>query len=111
MFLAGSGHTVEVAHDGKTGIEVARRFRPEVVLCDIGLPGFDGYAVSRTLRLEPELKEAYLIAVTGYGQEEDQLRAREAGFDAHLTKPIDLSELEQMLAGLMFKSEVTIAYA
>ena len=100
MFLVGSGHTVEVAHDGQTGIEMARRFRPEVVLCDIGLPGLDGYAVCRALRLEPQLKEVYLIAVTGYGQEEDQLRARVAGFDSHLTKPIDLSGLERTLAGL-----------
>ena len=100
MFLVGSGHTVEVAHDGQTGIETARRFRPEVVLCDIGLPGIDGYAVCRALRLEPQLKDAYLIAVTGYGQEEDQLRARVAGFDSHLTKPIDLSDLERILAGL-----------
>ena len=108
LFLTASGHTVEVAHDGQTGIETARRFRPEVVLCDIGLPGIDGYAVCRALRLEPQLKDAYLIAVTGYGQEEDQLRAREAGFDSHLTKPIDLSDLERILAGLnLARSEPT----
>jgi CheY-like chemotaxis protein len=100
MFLAGDGHIVEVAHDGKSGIETARRFHPEVVLCDIGLPGLDGYAVCRALRQEPELRKAYLIAITGYGQQDDQLRAREAGFDFHLTKPIDLSELERILAGL-----------
>jgi len=100
MFLAGDGHIVEVAHDGQSGIETARRFHPQVVLCDIGLPGLDGYAVCRALRQDPELKKAYLIAITGYGQQDDQLNAREAGFDFHLTKPIDLSELERILAGL-----------
>src|SRR5262245_5096716 len=111
MFLMANGHTVEVAHDGQTGIEMARRFRPEVVLCDIGLPGLDGYGVGRALRMEPGLNGVYLIAVTGYGQEEDQRRAREAGFDGHLTKPIDFAELEQMLATLAFKSEVARVYA
>ena len=100
MFLAGSGHTVEVAHDGQTGIETARRFRPEVVLCDIGLPVMDGYAVCQALRQEPGLGDAYLIAITGYGQEEDERRARDAGFDAHLTKPVNLDDVERLLSEL-----------
>ena len=97
MFLAASGHTVEVAHDGQTGIETARRFRPEVVLCDIGLPVMDGYAVCQALRKEPGLNDAFLIAITGYGQEEDERRTRDVGFDAHLTKPVDLDDVERLL--------------
>jgi PAS domain S-box-containing protein len=100
MFLAGNGHTVEVAHDGQTGIETARRFRPEVVLCDIGLPVMDGYAVCQALRQEPGLGDAYLIAITGYGQEEDERRARDVGFDAHLTKPVNLDDVERLLSEL-----------
>jgi signal transduction histidine kinase/DNA-binding response OmpR family regulator len=99
MLLALSGHQVEVAPTGVSGVERARTFRPEVVLCDIGLPGgMDGYAVARALRADPALSAAYLIASTGYGQVEDQRRSREAGFDAHLTKPIDFAELQRLLA-------------
>lgn len=95
------GHQVELAHAGPSGVEAARKFHPEVVLCDIGLPGgMDGYAVARAVRADPQLASAYLIALTGYGREEDQRRALEAGFDLHLTKPVDPSRLQQILAGL-----------
>jgi len=99
MFLSDSGHTVEIAHTGPTGIEVARRFRPEVVLCDIGLPELDGYEVARTLRQE-QGNGLVLIAITGYGQQSDRRRARGAGFDNHLTKPVDLDELNRLLVRL-----------
>jgi CheY-like chemotaxis protein len=80
-------------------MERAREFRPEVVLCDLGLPGgMDGYAVARAMRKDPDLSAALLIATTGYGQAEDQRRCREAGFDAHLTKPVDFGELQRLLA-------------
>jgi CheY-like chemotaxis protein len=93
------GHEAEVAYDGVEGVEKARGFRPEVVLCDIGLPGqLDGYAVARSFRADPELRSAYLIALTGYGQEEDRRRALAAGFDTHLTKPADLDTLRRLLA-------------
>jgi CheY-like chemotaxis protein/two-component sensor histidine kinase len=96
-----TGHQVEVAHTGVEGVETARRFLPRVVLCDIGLPGgMDGYAVARALRAEPALAAAFLIASTGYGQLEDQRRSREAGFDAHLTKPLDFAELQRLLGAL-----------
>jgi CheY-like chemotaxis protein len=96
-----SGHHAETALTGAVEIELARTFRPEVVLCDIGLPGgVDGYTVARALRQDPNLKSAYLIAVTGYGQEEDQRRCREAGFNAHVIKPVDYDELERLLAVL-----------
>jgi signal transduction histidine kinase len=99
MLLALSGHQVEVAPTGVRGMERAREFRPEVVLCDLGLPGgMDGYAVARAMRQDPELSASLLIATTGYGQAEDQRRCREAGFDAHLTKPVDFSELQRLLA-------------
>jgi PAS domain S-box-containing protein len=100
MFLEGAGHIVEVAHTGPEGIDAAQRFRPEVVLCDIGLPGFDGYAVARILRQNTELKGLYMIAVSGYGQGDDQQRARLEGFDLHMTKPINFNDLEDALARL-----------
>jgi CheY-like chemotaxis protein len=100
LFLVQHGHTVHVAHSGQDGIEAARRFEPEVVLCDIGLPGLDGYEVARTLRGAAPVDAPTLVAITGYGQEGDRRRAREAGFDRHLTKPIDLGELSEFLAGL-----------
>jgi CheY-like chemotaxis protein/two-component sensor histidine kinase len=97
VFLGEKGHRVEIAHTGPDGVEAARRVRPDVVLCDIGLPGLDGYAVARLLRQEAELKGLCLIAVSGYGQEADQRRALAEGFDAYLTKPIDFKELERVL--------------
>ena len=100
LLLKLGGHEVEFALDAARGLEAARRFRPDVVLCDIGLPGaMDGYDVARALRADPELSSAFLIALTGYGQEEDRCRALEAGFDAHLTKPADLDALRRLLAG------------
>lgn len=98
MLLEIIGHEVEVAFDGAAGLEKARLQRPEVVLCDIGLPGMDGYAVARALRAAPETASAFLIALTGYGQDEDRRLALEAGFDAHLTKPVDLEALRRLLA-------------
>jgi CheY-like chemotaxis protein len=92
------GCMVEVAYSGPAGVEAARQFRPHVVLCDIGLPGMDGYAVAAVLRRDAATASARLLAVSGYGQEEDQRRSREAGFDEHLTKPVDLAELERALA-------------
>lgn len=93
------GHEVEVAFDAAQGLETARGFRPEVILCDIGLPGaLDGYGAARAFRADPELRSAYLIALTGYGLEEDRRKALEAGFDTHLTKPADLDALRRLLA-------------
>src|SRR5690606_16246631 len=79
-----SGHTVTLAHDGPAALEAAQAARPEIVLLDIGLPGLDGYGVARAMRSDPNLKDAKLIAVSGYGQPEDRRRAMEAGFDEHL---------------------------
>jgi signal transduction histidine kinase/ActR/RegA family two-component response regulator len=100
MVLSASGHQVVVAGSGEEGIERARAFHPRVVLSDIGLPGMNGYEVARILRSDPAFAGMQLIAITGFGQEEDQERAREAGFDRHLTKPFDMDALEQVLASL-----------
>lgn len=87
------GHDVEVAHDGPAAVASAREARPDAVLLDIGLPGMSGYEVARKIREEPSCRHARLIAVTGYGQDKDRARTREAGFDDHLTKPVDLDKL------------------
>jgi PAS domain S-box-containing protein len=92
------GHEVRVAYTGPQGVEAAKEWRPDIVLCDIGLPGLDGYGVARALRLNPTTARARLLALTGYGQEEDRRRSREAGFDHHLVKPADPEELQQLLA-------------
>lgn len=96
MLLELLGHGTHVVHDGAAGVEAARQRRPDAIICDIGLPGeLDGYGVAETLR--PELPEALIVALTGYGQEDVQRRAREAGFDFHLTKPVEAKVLEQVL--------------
>jgi CheY-like chemotaxis protein len=101
MMLELAGYTVEVAYAGLEGLEAAGRFRPEVALCDIGLPGgMDGYDLARALRGDERTAAIHLIAVSGYGQEEDQRRARAAGFDRHLTKPVDPALLLRTLEGL-----------
>ncbi|HZT82776.1 MAG TPA: ATP-binding protein, partial [Gemmataceae bacterium] len=97
LFLQLSGHEVAVAHTGPAGVEAARRFHPDVVLCDIGLPGMDGYGVAGALRHDHQTARTRLIALTGYGQEEDRRRAFAAGFDVHLTKPVDPADLQRVL--------------
>src|SRR5262245_13011730 len=94
------GHQVEVVHDGSAAVEAALRYRPRVVLLDIGLPGMDGYEVARRLRLAPETRGALLVAVTGYGQDSDRARSRAAGFDHHLVKPVDLDGLRRLIAAV-----------
>ena len=94
------GQEVVVAMDGKKGLETAREFRPEIVLCDIGLPDMNGYDVAQAMRADPLLKSAYLVAVTGYGQEEDRRRAVRSGFDFHLAKPVRKDELEMLVTKL-----------
>jgi PAS domain S-box-containing protein len=91
-----SGHEVHEADNGTTGLERALVLRPDVVLIDLGLPGLDGYEVARRIRASGR-KEVVLVAVTGYGQREDRLRASAAGFDAHFTKPVDLPALDALL--------------
>jgi CheY-like chemotaxis protein len=97
------GHEVRVARDGMSALETADVCRPEVVLMDIGLPGMDGHEVARRLRLRPAGAGMRLVAVTGYGQDEDRRRYQESGFDAHLVKPVEPQVLQEVLAQLQEK--------
>jgi PAS domain S-box-containing protein len=95
-----TGRRTRTVHDGPPVLEAALAFRPDVILLDIGLPGMSGYDVARQLRADPRLARTVLIAVTGWGSAEDRRRSREAGFDEHLTKPVDLAALEPLLGRL-----------
>jgi CheY-like chemotaxis protein len=96
MLLELWGHEVTVAHSGPAGLEESARLHPDVVLCDLGLPGgMDGHDVARALRASPGCP--VLIALTGYGQEQDRRRALDAGFDQHLTKPVE----PEVISGLL----------
>ena len=99
LFLEFSGHEVAVAYSGHDGEQTAEQHQPDVVLCDIGLPGLDGYGVARKLRDNPTTAKARLIAVTAYGQDEDRRRSHEAGFEQHLVKPVDPDTLQRVLNG------------
>lgn len=91
------GHEVAVAYSGPEGLAKAREFRPDLVLCDIGLPGMDGYTVARLFRADNELKHAHLVAVSGYALPEDLQRAAEAGFERHIAKPPTLEKIEKVV--------------
>ena len=97
MMLELDGHFVVRAHDGAAAIAIASSERPSVMLLDIGLPDIDGYELARRLRALPEVDNALLIAVTGYGQAEDRRRAEDAGFDRYLMKPVEFESLRSML--------------
>ena len=95
--LRSLGYRTEVVHDGAAALEAAPRFRPDVVLLDIGMPGLDGYEVARRLRAMKRGRSLRIVAVTGWGQEADRHRSREAGFDVHLVKPVEPRELLKVL--------------
>jgi signal transduction histidine kinase len=95
-----SGHAVLVAHDGHEGLMRARESHPDLIICDIGLPGMDGFQVARAVREDNALKGTLLVALSGYAQPEDLERAHEAGFNHHLAKPPSLEKLEEILSGL-----------
>ena len=97
LLLECYGHEVAVAYSGHDGVQAAEQYQPDVVLCDIGLPGLDGYGVARKLRDNPTTAKARLIAVTAYGQDEDRRRSHEAGFEQHLVKPVDPDALHRVL--------------
>ncbi len=94
-------HRVEVAYNGPEGLRKAREFKPDLVLCDIGLPGMDGYEIARAFRSDEELKSVHLVALSGYAMPEDLKRAVGAGFERHLAKPPSLEMIEAALAGLL----------
>jgi two-component system, chemotaxis family, CheB/CheR fusion protein len=93
-----TGHEVRTAYDGPTGIELARVQAPDVVFCDIGMPGMSGWEVARLLRRDLGLQNALLVALTGYGMEDDKHRSQEAAFNVHLVKPAVLDDLQKLLA-------------
>jgi DNA-binding response OmpR family regulator len=93
-----AGHDVRTAHCGQAALTVANEFQPEFALLDIGMPDLNGYDVARELRRTEGGKDVRLIALTGWGQDEDKRRARDAGFDHHLTKPIDPHRLDELLS-------------
>jgi PAS domain S-box-containing protein len=98
LLLEHAGHLVETAEDGPSGLLKLAAFQPEVALIDVGLPGLDGYVLAELARRQPTTAGIRLVAVTGYGQAEDRERALAAGFDAHLTKPVDPTALHELLA-------------
>jgi CheY-like chemotaxis protein len=93
-----SGHQVHTAYDGLDAVEAAAKFQPDVILLDIGLPGLNGYEAARRIRCQPRDKDLMMVALTGWGQKEDRDRSKEAGFDAHLVKPVDFDALKKLLA-------------
>jgi two-component system CheB/CheR fusion protein len=100
LLLQFGGHDVRTAHEGESALETAYAFRPQVIVLDIGLPKMDGYEVARRLRQDPEMKKLFLVALTGYGQDEDRQRSKDAGFDHHLVKPVDPAELQSVLTAI-----------
>ena len=98
MLLEVLGHVVDVVHDGEGAIVSAAALRPDVILMDIGLPGLSGYDAARRIRSDCKDKGPLIVALTGWGQDEDRRRSVEAGIDHHLVKPLDLDKLRQILA-------------
>jgi CheY-like chemotaxis protein len=98
MVLHLEGHRVRTVADGREAVDVILAEQPDVAFVDIGLPGIDGHEVARRLRAAPGGRDLVLVALTGYGRPDDARRVREAGFDAHLVKPVDSETLEELLA-------------
>jgi CheY-like chemotaxis protein len=98
MLAESWGHDVAAASDGPSALALAADFKPEYALIDIGLPGMDGYELARQLRKDARYGKPYLVALTGYGREQDRESARTAGFDEHMIKPANLDSLARMLA-------------
>ena len=100
MLLETFGHEVRTVYDGRAAVPMATDYQPDAVLLDIGLPGMNGYEIARALRSTPALAQVTLVAFTGYGQDEDRRRVREAGFDFHLVKPVEVGELTRVIDAL-----------
>ena len=100
MMLSIMGHDTRTAHDGETAVTTAESFLPEVVLLDIGLPKLNGYEVAQRIRTSSWGSSMFLIAVTGWGQDEDRQRSAEVGLNVHMVKPVEPSALQKLLAGL-----------
>ena len=100
LLLRSQGHEVATAFCGLEAIATALSFRPQLILLDIGLPGLDGYQVAQRLREQSETKDVVLVAVTGYGQPEDKVKSRDAGFDYHLVKPIGIDDIRRIIESI-----------
>jgi signal transduction histidine kinase/CheY-like chemotaxis protein len=100
MLLEFHGHYVDVVHDGVTALDLAQAKQPDVILIDIGLPGMDGHEVARRIRADPKLKHVMLVALTGYGLDDDRQRTKKAGFDHHLVKPVEFEKLQAIITDL-----------
>jgi len=98
MMLQLNGHDARPAHDGPSALSEAASFQPHIVFLDIGLPGMSGYDVARRFRAEPDLRSAQLVALTGWGTDDDKRKCMEAGFDLHLTKPVDPQDVDAVVA-------------
>jgi CheY-like chemotaxis protein len=98
MLLDLAAHEIRVAYSGRSALTLARTFRPDVAFIDIGMPDLSGYEVAQELRREPWAAGICLVALTGWGQDDDRQRAKDAGFDQHMTKPVDPDALERLLA-------------
>jgi signal transduction histidine kinase len=108
-WVEGAGSEVRIAHDGPAALSIAEEFVPDILLLDIGLPVMDGYEVARRIRQHATLRGVKLVALTGYGQHTDRVRSAEAGFDAHLVKPVDLDTLDRVLGSLTGSSDSNIS--
>ena len=98
MLLKLTGHETHTAYDGLEAVEAAATFRPDVVLLDIGLPKLNGYEAAQRIREQPHGESTMLVALTGWGQDEDRQKSKDAGFGAHIVKPVDLAALTRLLA-------------
>lgn len=104
MLLKLKGHDVQTRYSGREGLEAIQSLQPEIVLLDIGMPELDGYQTCRLIRQQPWGRDRIVIALTGYGRDEDRRRSQEAGFNAHLVKPLDVAMLTQLLNELLARS-------
>jgi CheY-like chemotaxis protein len=100
MLLQLAGHETHTAHDGQEAYEAALRLTPDLLLLDIGMPKMNGYEVCKAIRQQPWGKDIIIVALTGWGQVEDRRRSAEAGFDSHLVKPVQYSDLTKVLEQL-----------
>jgi CheY-like chemotaxis protein len=104
--LGACGHNCRIVHSGWNVLQTALGFRPQVILLDIALPGITGYEIARELRQHRALKDVVLIAISGYAQDSDRQRSLDAGFDHHLSKPVDFESLRELLAAVGTRSRV-----
>jgi CheY-like chemotaxis protein len=110
MLLELAGYEICTVEDGQSTLEAIRTFRPDVVLLDIGMPNLDGYEVARLVRADETHNQLWLVALTGYGREQDRRLAKEAGFDHHLVKPVTFDALRTLLASLELPRHPTVQY-